>query len=367
MRAEELAMQPEVWERGRIGLPLSAQIAELLRRAGEPVPAKFMTAEEAADCLDERIRRRDKHTEAEPAADSAMGSEKRSSNAVNATRAPSQGQERSPRLVGLPQQPGPGRRRLIMALDPRAKWLFYCCLSILLLAQSNWLGVGAGALLTVGLMLLCHVTWRQMMPILRPFLWFAIVSIVFSGLRFGGEYGEEQTVPGLSFSAASALTTSMELSKLICVVAAGIVLSTVTTPLAMKKGIERLLSPLARIAKLAPLAEAISLAASLLLRFIPVLRREAARFNKIANSRGKRTRRSGAMRLRDFPAMTVPLLLSLLQLASDLSLALEARGYALSGSRRTSAVQLHLKRADWLCIAAGAMLLVVWALQLWLL
>ena len=63
------------------------------------------------------------------------------------------------------------------------------------------------------------------------------------------------------------------------------------------------------------------------------------------------------MRLRDLPAMFVPLLLSLLQLASDLSLALEARGYALKGRRRTSAVILRMNRQDWTAAGAGLALL----------
>jgi energy-coupling factor transport system ATP-binding protein len=105
--------------------------------------------------------------------------------------------------------------------------------------------------------------------------------------------------------------------------------------------------------------EAISLTGSLLLRFIPVLRKEAGRFNRIAKSRGKRVRRSGTVGLRDLPVMIVPLLLSLLQMASDLSLALEARGYTLRGMRRTAAITLRMKHPDWLAVAAGGALLAI--------
>jgi energy-coupling factor transport system ATP-binding protein len=194
-----------------------------------------------------------------------------------------------------------------------------------------------------------------MMPILRPFLWLTAIAAVVSGIGIGGSaVGDDGIRLGaVSFSVEATSATALELVKIILVMVGGILLSATTTPFAMKRGIERILSPLARIRF--PV-EAISLTGSLLLRFIPVLRREAGRFNRIAKSRGKRVRRSGMVRLRDLPVMIVPLLLSLLQMATDLSHALEARGYMLKGTR-TAAVTLRMKRPDWLAVAAGGVLL----------
>lgn len=367
MRAGELAVQPDIWERARIGMPLSAAIAEQLRSAGAAVPAKFMTPEEAAVLLAGRLglgqaNESDGEAKEGGAAKPSLQAGASQSDVHDYGIVP---EEEPAATTDRPIAAGPkGERRwtqrskrFVLSLDPRSKWSFYLCISILLLAQHDWIGVGCGVIMTVGLAFLCQVPWRTVMPVLRPFLWFAAISVIISGIGLGGTDDGSLRLGAVTFSVAAALASFMELVKIACLVAAGIMLSATTTPFALKRGIERMLSPLKRIAF--PV-EAISLAASLLLRFIPVLRREAVRFNRIAKSRGKRVRRNGMMRLRDFPAMIVPLLLSLLQLASDLSLALEARGYTLSGGRRTSAVTLRMKRADWLVVAAGAALLTVW-------
>ncbi|WP_158302012.1 ATP-binding cassette domain-containing protein [Paenibacillus mesophilus] len=346
MSAAELAVRPDVWERANIGMPLSVALAEQLRSFGVAVPAKFLTPEEAAGLTAERMI-------APPMNDSAVVK-------LQSAAERNGGLERE---RPCPERPQPvkvstssGSSHYIESLDPRTKWLFYICFSIGLLAQRDWPGAACGAAITAGLTLLCRVPVRSMLPVLRPFLWLLAISSVVSGIGIGGSAGGDGGIRlgAVSFSVSAALTTTLELVKIILVMVGGILLSATTTPFAMKRGIERMLSPLGRIRF--PV-EAISLTASLLLRFIPVLRREAGRFNRIAKARGKRVRRSGTVRLRDLPVMIVPLLLSLLQMATDLSHALEARGYTLKGTRRTAAVTLRMKRPDWLAVAAGGALL----------
>jgi energy-coupling factor transport system ATP-binding protein len=346
MPASELAASPEIWDRAQIGTPLSVALAEQMRSLGVTVPAKFLTPEEAAGLLAERLTGADGNAAERRPMDSSV---------EYSTQAEA---ERNVGTVSGGVAPPSGRRRFVQSLDPRTKWLFYMCFSIGLLAQRDWTGVACGLAITAVLELLCRVPLRSMMPILRPFLWFMVISAVVSGIGFGESGGGDGALRlgAVSFSVAAALKSSLELAKIILVMAGGVLLSATTTPFEMKRGIERIAAPLARIKF--PV-EAISLTGSLLLRFIPVLRKEADRFNRIAKSRGKRVRRSGTIRLRDLPVMIVPLLLSLLQMASDLSLALEARGYTLRGMRRTAAVTLRMKRPDWLAVAAGGALLAI--------
>lgn len=346
MPASELAARPEIWDRAQIGTPLSVALAEQMRSLGVTVPAKFLTPGEAAGLLAERSTAADR---------SAAERRRMDSNAGCPTQAEAE-RNVGPVLADAAQPSG--RRRFVQSLDPRTKWLFYMCFSIGLLAQRDWTGVACGLAATATLTLLCRVPLRSMLPILRPFLWFMVLSAVVSGIGFGESGGGDGAVRlgAVSFSVAAALTSSLELAKIVLVMAGGILLSATTTPFEMKRGIERIAAPLA-IIKFP--VEAISLTGSLLLRFIPVLRKEAGRFNRIAKSRGKRMRRSGTVRLRDLPVMIVPLLLSLLQMASDLSLALEARGYTLKGRRRTAAITLRMKRPDWLAVAAGGALFAI--------
>lgn len=361
MPAVELAARPDVWERANIGTPLSVALAEQMRSLGVKVPAKFLTPGEAAGLLAGQMNGAAMYDSAavKPQGAAGRNGEPEHSGADGLRT----GIEAGLGVKPCPERPQPvtvptpsGSRQYVESLDPRTKWLFYMCFSIGMLAQRDWPGAACGAAITAVLTLLCRVPLRSMMPILRPFLWLTAIAAVVSGIGIGGSASGDGSMRlgALSFSVAAASASSLELVKIILVMVGGILLSATTTPFAMKRGIERILSPLARIQF--PV-EAISLTGSLLLRFIPVLRKEAVRFNRIAKARGKRVRRSGNVRLRDLPVMIVPLLLSLLQMATDLSHALEARGYTLKGERRTTAVTLRMKRPDWLAVAAGGALL----------
>lgn len=393
MPASELAARPDVWDRAGLGMPLSVALAERMRALGAEPPAAFLTPGEAARLLAGRMAEAAERGSGRPTAGGEAPAQERAADkaapvdgarraddadasagkaggdaAGSDSRVPHSGERERRAARSRVEATGLSRnRRFVEALDPRAKWLVYMCVSVGLFAQRDWPGVGAGLALTSALMVACGVSLRSMMPILRPFLLFMAVSAIVSGIgigegaaqKAGGGTGEDEGGFALRFGAVTysveaALVTTLELAKIALVMVGGLLLSATTTPFAMKRGIERILSPLARIRF--PV-EAVSLTGSLLLRFIPVLRREAARFNRIAKSRGKRVGRNGTILLRDLPAMFVPLLLSLLQLASDLSLALEARGYAL-GRPRTTAVTLRMRRSDWLAAATGVGLLV---------
>lgn len=368
--AEELAAQPKLWAHAQLGKPLCVELAELLRESGEPAPAAFWTPAEAADAWAAQLGRREAGGTA-PSADRSPQSPEAAVTAVPETAMEREAPERAaegaePLLAGNAASSGgddaAGANPSIRSLDPRSKWLFYMILSIGIFVQRDWFGLGIGFALTAALVVVCHVSVRSLMPFVRPLLGITAISAVVSGIGLGGvsDTAARLTIPlgnvGVTFSIVPALATALEFMKILCVMVGGILLSATTTPLEMKRGIEKLLMPLALIRF--P-AEALSLAASLLLRFVPVLRKEAGRFGRIAKSRGKRVRRSGKMRLRDLPAMFVPLLLSLLQLASDLTLALEARGYTRMGLRRTSAVTLRLTRRDGATFAASAALLAI--------
>jgi energy-coupling factor transport system ATP-binding protein len=278
-------------------------------------------------------------------------------------RESSDGRAVSPRQHRRPRRRGFGDA--VAELDPRSKWVAFMGLSIGILLQSSWPGAAVGAVLALIATLVCGVPWRNVMTVLRPFLLFAVLATIIAGLGYGQAEGAAGLRIGpLVFSFAQASGTLLEMFKVGCAMACAVLLAETTPPLAMKAGLDRVL------ALLRPLrlpVEAVSLAFALLLRFIPVLRREAERFRRIVRSRGKTFRRSGAIRLRDMPALFIPLLLSLLQLASDLALALEARGYSLSGRPPAAVAPRRLTRRDWFVVAAGAALpLLLFALKQWL-
>ena len=92
----------------------------------------------------------------------------------------------------------------------------------------------------------------------------------------------------------------------------------------MKQGLEKGLSFFERFHIPTKL---LALAASLVLRFIPMILEETERFSLIAAARGKRVVRKGQIRLRDIHVFTIPLLISLFQMVEDLIMAMEIKGY----------------------------------------
>lgn len=93
-----------------------------------------------------------------------------------------------------------------------------------------------------------------------------------------------------------------------------------------------------------------------MLHFIPVIMKEAQRFSRITQARGKRITKIGTVRLRDVGALIIPLIISVLQLGSDLALAMEARGYAQTGLKRTSSYNLKLQKTDMWTISLSLVL-----------
>jgi energy-coupling factor transporter transmembrane protein EcfT len=190
--------------------------------------------------------------------------------------------------------------------------------------------------------------WR----LVKPFLIFIGVSIVLSGLRLGD---------GVSFETAEAVQTFRQLYRFLLLMVLGVWLSATTSQLKMKQGLEITLAPLKKL-KLP--VEAFALATSLMLRFVPVILGELRRFSRITKARGKSVK--GSFGLRDTGAIIVPLLLSVLRLGEDLSLAMEARGYAKIGIKRTSSIKLRMMRHDWLIVFIGVLVFTLLAFTRWL-
>ena len=180
--------------------------------------------------------------------------------------------------------------------------------------------------------------WQYTKPVFTLFL----ASELLSALQFGHS-AHLMSIHGFGFSALSALATSKSFLPILCVMELGLLLPATTSAKDMQLALTHLLAPLRSIRF--PV-EAFSLAAALLLRFIPVILQQLERFSRIAKARGKRTTRIGQIRIRDVPAVVIPLLLSILQLGEEFSLALEARGYKHTKQKLSHHRELHMQKLD---------------------
>lgn len=243
---------------------------------------------------------------------------------------------------------------LARRLDPRTKWLVSMLVSIGILLQDRWLGIGVSAICTVVLVLLSGAPFRPLWRWTKPFLYFSLFSVGFSGLQLS--FGTESSGFEIGFAAETALLTLRQFAKIALVMIVGLLFTFTTTQMQMKRALEITFGALEKW-KLP--VSAFALGASLLLRFIPIISQEADRLKLAVRARSASFSKGKPLRLRDAPAFVIPLLLSVLQNAEDLSVAMEARGYRIAGQRRTSALKLRLGRLDAKAVALGVALLAV--------
>jgi energy-coupling factor transporter ATP-binding protein EcfA2/energy-coupling factor transporter transmembrane protein EcfT len=333
-----------------IGIPQQLKVQSALKKHGIAIPSGFLSAEEMAKTILDQIRK--------PSAQPIEGTPQTSGNTssqieleVFSTGMVSAGLDRKKSSSGkLKTKTGePSAKKnpasIIRRLDPRSKWLFYVLVSVGVLLQHTWPGKVFAGLLTVLFIRLCGASIRHLWRVSKPFLGFVLLSAVISGLRFGG-------TRWISFSLTHAEVTIEHLYPFVLLMWLGMLLTYTTSQNAIKHGLEQTLSGL-KWTKFP--VEAFALATSLMFRFIPMIKRDVERFSKIMRARAKMNTKPGTIRYRDLHVVMIPLLISLIQLAESVSIAMEARGYKKTGQIRTSSLQLRFTRYDW-CVLVVALL-----------
>jgi energy-coupling factor transport system ATP-binding protein len=246
----------------------------------------------------------------------------------------------------------------VLALDPRAKWLFLGLVSAAILLQNRWSGIVCSAAAALAVAACCRYPLRRFWPVLRAYSWFVALSAALSGLQLGG--GDGGLLSGLRFSVPHALATVQPLVRLVPVMLLGLLFGRTTSYTQVKRGLEQSLAPLMRWRAQ---AEALTFTAAMMFRLIPLLTQLFERLSRIARTRGKSRAKPGVLALRDVPVVLVPFLLSAFQMAEQLSLAAESKGYRI-GLPRTSALHLRFKRKDiWTVAVGGAIFMILWRLR----
>lgn len=335
---QELFNQPRLLQQAEIGLPESLQTAISLEQHGFQLHKGPLSPEELADQIVLQLQH-GRQSNASSSAVETSGADATANDGIFATDSASQ--------VKVESSPDISPKPLIYSLDPRAKWVFYIALSIGVLMQSTWSGLLAGTILTLAVLFISQISYRELLRVIKPFLLFLGFSVLLSGLTFTG---------GIGFAIDPALYTFSHVYRVLLVLILGVLLSATTGQLRMKRALEQALAPLS---KLKFPVEAFALAVSIMLRFIPVIFRELQRFSRITRARGRSNAKIGGLGVRDIPVLVIPLLLSVLKLGEELSLAMEARGYGSFGSERTSSIRLRFQKADTWTMVGGLLLLLL--------
>ena len=155
------------------------------------------------------------------------------------------------------------------------------------------------------------------------------------------------------------LLTALRFSaRLIFLVTGASLLTLTTPPVVLTDGLERLLSPFARIGF--P-AHELAMMMTIALRFIPTLLEEADKIMKAQMARGADFESGNLIkRAKAMVPLLVPLFVSAFRRAGELAMAMEARCYH-GGEGRTRLRVLHFQKIDWQAslVTAAALLLTI--------
>jgi energy-coupling factor transport system permease/ATP-binding protein len=203
----------------------------------------------------------------------------------------------------------------VLRFDPRAVWLSYMLLSIGMFAQTAWLGIAAGAIVTASLLAAGRISLRRWRALIQNFVIFAMMVSGFLAIDWGGDHGY--------FNMESFLATLFSFARTMLVLLLGLGMAIVMTPLSLRKSLGQILT---FKGKMPAFAQKLVLTVTLMIRFVPVLLREWERYTRIFLARGKQISRTPAASIRRLRDVSLPFLLSLFRLGDEVVLALESRG-----------------------------------------
>lgn len=232
-------------------------------------------------------------------------------------------------------------------LDPRTKLIVLICHIVAVFLADSLLTCGLVLALTLVIILLSRVSLKTYIRGLKP-IWFVIIftAILNVFLTTGTKielfgYQMPMTWEGLILAGKMAL-------RLVLLVFASSALTYTTSPIALTDGIEKLLSPFAKLGL--PTFE-LAMMMSIAIRFIPTLIEETDKIMKAQKARGADFE-SGSLirRVKALAPMLIPLFISAFRRADDLAVAMESRCYQ-GGSGRTRLNEIHFAGRD-LAVAA---------------
>ncbi|WP_407869715.1 ATP-binding cassette domain-containing protein [Paenibacillus sp. P36] len=290
---EALCRAPELLTRAGVGLPSCVEAAQALARRGIAIAPDLLAPELAAPAILQALRERS-----------------------SASPGPAQ-QAAAPK----PERVAPAAppQAAWLARDPRAKWLLYLLLVIGTMQLQVWSGLAASALLLgLSCLGLPRAAIRGSWKIAVPFLIFMFLSILLGGVEWRPADGQFP----LGFATERSWSAGFVLTRLFLILMVGYWL-VVSTPYGQL--VQGLNWALSFFRKMKLPVESFALAVSLLFRFIPLILREWQRFSAIVRARGKAAIRPGMVRMRDIPALVVPLLLAMFHKAEQMTVAMEMK------------------------------------------
>lgn len=229
-------------------------------------------------------------------------------------------------------------------MDPRTKIILVIAYIVSIFLANGVFSYVVLILFTVSVILISKVPFKMYFRGLKP-LWFillftAVINLFLtSGTYIGGKpflWGIGITWEGLFLSIKMAL-------RLVLLILGSSVLTYTTSPIMLTDGIEKLLTPFARLGL--P-AHELAMMMSIAIRFIPTLIEETEKIVKAQEARGASFDTGNIFkRAKALIPMLVPLFISAFRRADELAVAMEARCYH-GGRNRTRMKQIRFTGLD---------------------
>jgi energy-coupling factor transport system permease protein len=205
--------------------------------------------------------------------------------------------------------------------DARFKLLSTLALALGVGGAGSWPAALPSAVVLCLIYRLAGVSGRDVASLLRPFVFFAVLALLFS---HGHEGRTLVVLGGWRYTSGDAAHGVWVGVRLLGVVAAAGWLTYTTPPTALVVALGRMLAPLQRVGL--PAAD-LTLVTFIALRFLPVFALEARQLQLAQAARGALLAGGPVGLWRRVTGLTVPLLAAVLRRADALSAALVARGY----------------------------------------
>lgn len=251
---------------------------------------------------------------------------------------------------------------IIHRMDPRWKIVLTIFYIVVIFLAKNIFTYALLLLSCIFLLILSKISPKIVLRGLKMLIFIIIFTAIVNIFWFKGAPENELVHLGFIHIYAEGLLNSLFIIIRVTVLVAGtgIMLTYTTTPLALTDGIERLLSPLAKIK--VPVHE-FSMMMTIALRFIPTLIEETDKIMSAQKARGSDfSHGSIVKRAKALVPILVPLFVAAFRRAGELATAMECRCYT-GGKGRT---RMNVLRATWrdpvmavffLAILAGIILL----------
>lgn len=194
---------------------------------------------------------------------------------------------------------------------------------------------------------------------IRPLLWLMVFTVIIQ-ILFGAGGHVYWSWGWISITQQGVISAVYILLRFLAIIMMSTLLTLTTQPLQIADGVEELLKPLKKIHF--PV-ETLALMLSLALRFVPTLMDEATKIMDAQRARGVDFGSGGVkQQVKTVVPLLIPLFVSAFNRASDIAIAMEARGYK-DGLNRTKYRELRWRKQDSISgliyVVAGVVLLFI--------